>query len=52
MAHRRQPTARTQAATIFKLVAAGKSKVGIAKELGIGVASVYRVLSERKKAAA
>jgi len=40
----RKPTARAKADQIKKLVAAGKTKVAIAKELGIGIASVYRVI--------
>ncbi len=48
----RKPTARAQAAAIIKLADAGKTKTAIAEELGIGVASVYRVLSAKRKSAA
>lgn len=33
---------------IIKLADSGTSKVNIAKELGIGIASVYRVLKDHK----
>jgi DNA invertase Pin-like site-specific DNA recombinase len=45
----RKPTARAQADVIIKLVDTGKSNVTIAKELGIGIASVYRVLKDQKQ---
>ena len=48
----RAPTARAQASAIIKLAAAGTTKARIAEELGIGVASVYRVLSAQRKSAA
>ena len=40
----RQPTARRQAEQIRALIAAGKKPTAVAKELGIGRSSVYRVL--------
>jgi DNA invertase Pin-like site-specific DNA recombinase len=48
----RKPTARAKEAEILQLAAAGKTRTAIAEELGIGVASVYRVLSARRAAAA
>jgi len=41
----RKPTARTKAPTILKLASEGKTKKAIAEQLGIGIASVYRVLA-------
>lgn len=40
----RKPTARAKAEEIKKLVAKGMTKQAVADQLGIGVASVYRVL--------
>ena len=40
----RKPTARAKASEVRKLDAEGRTREAIAKELGIGVASVYRVL--------
>jgi DNA invertase Pin-like site-specific DNA recombinase len=40
----RAPTARAQADAIVALAAQGKTREAIAKELSVGVASVYRVL--------
>ena len=40
----RKPTARAKAGDIRRLAAEGVTRDGIAKQLGIGVASVYRVL--------
>lgn len=45
----RAPTARVKSAEIVKMAAAGSTKVGIAEALGIGVASVYRVLKEHNR---
>jgi DNA invertase Pin-like site-specific DNA recombinase len=47
----RKPTARAQAASIIKLAAAGKTKARVAEELGIGIASVYRVLNGERNSA-
>jgi DNA invertase Pin-like site-specific DNA recombinase len=41
----RAPTARAKAEDIRRLASEGRTREGIAKELGIGVASVYRVLA-------
>lgn len=41
----RKPTARAKADDVMKLKAEGKKPTDIAKELGIGRASVYRILS-------
>jgi DNA invertase Pin-like site-specific DNA recombinase len=40
----RKPTAREKAEQVVKLIAEGKTKAAVAKELGIGVASVYRIV--------
>jgi DNA invertase Pin-like site-specific DNA recombinase len=40
----RKPTARAKAADIHRMAGEGKTREAIAKQLGIGVASVYRVL--------
>jgi len=42
----RKPTARNQAAEVRKLVAAGGTKVEIARRLGMHRASVYRILGD------
>ena len=39
----RKPTAQAKSDTVFALLAQGKSKKSIAKELNIGIASVYRI---------
>ena len=41
----RQPTARAKADDVHKLAAEGVTREAIAKQLGIGVASVYRILA-------
>lgn len=46
------PTARRQAADIIRLKSEGVRPAEIARKLGIGRASVYRVLGEREKVAA
>ncbi|WP_296711716.1 recombinase family protein [Rhodoblastus sp.] len=48
----RAPTARAKADEIIRLTDAGMSREAIATKLGIGVASVYRVLKSAKEAAA
>jgi DNA invertase Pin-like site-specific DNA recombinase len=48
----RVPTARRQADDIMRLKSEGISPTEIASRLGIGRASVYRVLGERDHAAA
>lgn len=48
----RKPTARAKAAEVIRLDAEGWQRTEIAERLGIGVASVYRVLAEAKMAAA
>jgi len=40
----RKPTAREKADQVVKLITEGKTKAAVAKELGIGVASVYRIV--------
>jgi DNA invertase Pin-like site-specific DNA recombinase len=48
----RQPTARAKAAEVIKFDAEGLQRVEIARRAGIGVASVYRVLADAKRALA
>jgi DNA invertase Pin-like site-specific DNA recombinase len=48
----RVPTARRQSAEIIRLKEAGVRPTEIASKLGIGRASVYRVLNEQEKVAA
>jgi len=45
----RKPTARAKAAEVLALEAQGDTREAIAGKLGIGVASVYRVLKSAKK---
>jgi DNA invertase Pin-like site-specific DNA recombinase len=47
----RKPTARAKSAEIIRLAGEGVKREDIAKRLGVGVASVYRMLAERKAAA-
>jgi DNA invertase Pin-like site-specific DNA recombinase len=47
----RAPTARAKAADMVKLAGEGVKREDIAARLGVGVASVYRVLAERKATA-
>lgn len=42
----RKPTAREKSSGVFKLLREGKTKQKIADELGIGIASVYRILKD------
>jgi DNA invertase Pin-like site-specific DNA recombinase len=44
----RAPTARAKASEIIRLASGGMKRDAIAKRLGVGVASVYRVLAEEK----
>lgn len=44
----RKPTARGQAARVLDLIARGTTKQAIADEIGIGVASVYRIAKAAK----
>jgi DNA invertase Pin-like site-specific DNA recombinase len=45
----RKPTARDQAAKVMELISQGKTKQATAEELGIGVASVYRIAKAAKE---
>jgi DNA invertase Pin-like site-specific DNA recombinase len=47
----RKPTARAKSAQILELDRQGLSREGIAKQVGVGVASVYRVLKGARVAA-
>ena len=47
----RKPTARAKAAEVLRLADEGLQRTEIAERLGIGVASVYRVLADAKKCA-
>ena len=47
----RKPTALAKSADVVRLVAEGKTKVKVAQELGIGIASVYRIMGARKAGA-
>jgi hypothetical protein len=44
----RQPTARNQSGQVLALAGEGLTRTAIAERLGIGVASVYRILAEAK----
>jgi DNA invertase Pin-like site-specific DNA recombinase len=46
----RAPTARAKADQVFALDRAGKTREAIAKEVGISLVSVYRILRTRKDA--
>jgi DNA invertase Pin-like site-specific DNA recombinase len=46
----RAPTARAKSADIVKLAGEGVKREDIAKRLGVGVASVYRILAASKSA--
>jgi DNA invertase Pin-like site-specific DNA recombinase len=45
----RQPTARKKSIAVMAMNAAGVHKTEIAEQLGIGIASVYRILADEKK---
>ena len=45
----RKPTARAKAAEVLRLVDEGMQRTEIAERLGIGIASVYRILAETRK---
>lgn len=45
----RKPTARAMKAQVLDLLAKGKTKQAVADELGIGVASVYRIMKTDKQ---
>jgi DNA invertase Pin-like site-specific DNA recombinase len=47
----RKPTARAKAAEVLRLDAEGLQRTRIAERLDIGVASVYRALSDARKTA-
>jgi DNA invertase Pin-like site-specific DNA recombinase len=47
----RKPTARAKWADVIRLADEGRTREAIAAQLGIGVASVYRILAARKVAA-
>ncbi|ACH40670.1 integrative genetic element, resolvase [Citrifermentans bemidjiense Bem] len=44
----RKPTAKAKSAEVVTLLGQGKTKEAVAAELGIGVASVYRIAKEEK----
>lgn len=46
----RKPTARAKATDVLKLAAGGVTREKIAERLGIGIASVYRILAEGRPA--
>jgi DNA invertase Pin-like site-specific DNA recombinase len=45
----RKPTARAKAAEVIRMDGEDLQRTEIARRLGIGVASVYRVLADAKK---
>ena len=47
----RQPTAKRKAAEVLELAAQKLTRQEIAEQTGIGIASVYRILSAAKTAA-
>jgi DNA invertase Pin-like site-specific DNA recombinase len=47
----RKPTAKAKSAEVVMLLGQGKTKEAVAAELGIGVASVYRIAKEHKTSA-
>jgi len=46
----RKPTARDKAPQVIELLAQGMTKQAIADQLGIGIASVYRIIKGQKAA--
>lgn len=42
----RKPTAKAKSKEVFQLLGEGLTKERVAKQLGIGVASVYRIVKE------
>ena len=44
----RKPTAKKKAAQVLNMIQQGKTRQKVADELGIGVASVYRILADAK----
>ncbi|MBJ6802757.1 recombinase family protein, partial [Geomonas propionica] len=44
----RKPTAQAKADDVLRMIAEGKKKVEVAKYLGIGIASVYRIIGAGK----
>jgi DNA invertase Pin-like site-specific DNA recombinase len=46
----RKPTAREKAPQVMELLDQGLTKQAIADHLGIGIASVYRIIREQKAA--
>lgn len=44
----RQPTARAKSTEVIRLMNQGLTRMEIAQQLDIGVASVYRILKERR----
>jgi len=47
----RKPTARAKAADVLRMVAAGQSKVSVAKELEISLMSIHRIMKSAAAAA-
>lgn len=47
--HGRQPTARRKTDAVMAMVAAGVNRQAIADQLGIGIASVYRIIKDNKE---
>jgi len=47
----RKPTARARATEVLRLAETGTTREEIARQTGIGIASVYRILATSKKAA-
>ena len=45
----RQPTARAKAYDVIRLIEEGFTREGVAKNLNIGIASVYRILKTHKE---